>query len=139
MDKVFEKLKENHAEKRLNDDDTKRTAAVVDRFAFDDTTFVIIIRYFKKPTEFADPIYQAYIDDSRTDSTVMRIQTEKSIDLFGKGEELHMLCGWQGKAHLNFGPITRNGKIKYEEFKERLMGILEKKRKPGITTTTNKN
>lgn len=81
---VFESLLNRFNEKRLQDKDLKRTAAIVDKFEFNDTTYVTIFRYFKKTTEFAEPIYKAYIDDIRTDSTVFTIQTEKHLTLMKK-------------------------------------------------------
>ena len=102
VDKTFEKLKAKYAEKRMNDKDLKRTGAVVDKFLFNDTSFVIVIRYFKKPTEFAEAIYQAYVDDTRNDSTVFTVLTEKSIDFENNNSDNHMLCGRQGSTHFNY-------------------------------------
>jgi tetratricopeptide (TPR) repeat protein len=136
VDKVFERLKKAVDEKRLNQDDIKREAAVVEAVPFNDSIDVITVRYFKKPTEFADPIYKSYIVNNITDSTILVLLTEKSLSFSKKKkEELHMLCGWREGSHLNYGGITRNGKIEFIDYRKRIWGILENKFKPVASTT----
>jgi tetratricopeptide (TPR) repeat protein len=137
VDKVFERLKKAVDEKRLNQDDLKREAAVVEAVPFNDSIEVVTVRYFKKPTEFADPIYKSYVINSVTDSTILVLLTEKSLSFSNnKKEVLHMLCGWKGDMHLNYGGITRNGKIEFIDYRKQIWGILENKFKPVASTTS---
>ncbi|MBL7816021.1 MAG: tetratricopeptide repeat protein [Saprospiraceae bacterium] len=159
VDSLFEELKKAHEAKRLNQEDLKREAAVVDATNFNDTIKVVTVRYFKKPTEFAEPIYKSFIINIPLDSTVMVLLTEKSFnlnlnDLDKKSKKRskrkskndaeksaeeetdnHMLCGWRGSAHLNFGMITRNGKVQFADYKKSIWGILENRFQPTASST----
>jgi tetratricopeptide (TPR) repeat protein len=139
VDKIFEKLKTAYEDKRLNEEDLKKKAAVVDAVVFNDSIEVITVRYFKKPAEFADPIYKSYIINTTLDSTIMVILTEKSLSFSDKKKDRkadnHMLCGWRGNAHLNFGMITRNGVVEFADYKKRVWGILENKFTPVASST----
>lgn len=163
VDTVFETLKKAYDAKRLNQEDLKREAAVIDAVNLNDTINVVTVRYFKKPTEFAEPIYKSYVFNIPLDSTILVILTEKSLNLnlkdFDKKSKKksrkkskkndtentakdseeetdnHMLCGWQGSTHLNFGMITRNGKVSFADYKKSVWGILEKKLQPTASST----
>jgi hypothetical protein len=108
----------------------KRLQTFVDAVSFNDTVDILTVRYFKKPTEFADPIYKSYIINVPKDSTFLVILTEKSVALFDKKADNHMLCGWRGSAHLNFGTITTDGEVKYADYKKRVLGIVANKLTP---------
>ncbi len=138
VDKVFERLKKAFDDKRLNPDDLKREAAIVEILPFNDTINIFSVRYFKKPTEFAEPVYKTYVMNTIKDSTIMVLLTEKSLSFSNrKKEELHMLCGRRGNAHMNYGPITWDGKIEFADYRKRVMAILEEKFKPVASSTFN--
>jgi tetratricopeptide (TPR) repeat protein len=134
-DKVFERLKTAFNDKRLNQDDLKREAAIVEITPLNDTINTFTVRYFKKPTEFAEPIYKTYIINTPKDSTIMVLLTEKSLSLFNPKEDNHMLCGRRGGTHMNYGMITRNGEVKYADYRKRIWEILNERFKPVASST----
>lgn len=129
VDDLFNVLKSKKQSQKLHEKYAKRTAAVVEKFLFNDTSEVVILRYFKKPEKFAEPIYQAYISHTKTDSTLFMVKTEKSLSL-EDNKDIHMICAWVGRKHMNYGAITDNGEVSYATFKKALMEILKQRIKP---------
>jgi tetratricopeptide (TPR) repeat protein len=138
VDKVFEKLKTAFEDKRLDPEDLKREAAVVDDIMFNDTINILSVRYFKKPEEFAEPIYKSYLIDVPKDSTYMVILTEKSLSFDDEKADNHMLCGRRGGSHLNYGMITRDGHVEFADYKKRVLAIVKGDIEPGASSTSRK-
>jgi tetratricopeptide (TPR) repeat protein len=132
-EKIFDRIKKNYEDKKIDDKYLKTKCTLIDQFNFDDTTEVSIVKYFEKPKEFADPILKAYIINIPTDSTTSVILTEKTLPGFGIS---HILCGWRGHAHLNFGTSWKDDNIPLKEFEEEVVKILTKRRKIAGSTTT---
>jgi tetratricopeptide (TPR) repeat protein len=134
---TFQKVKKAVEDHKVHDSYVERKAVAVDEFQWDDTTEVIIVKFFKTPEQFAEPIYKAYIKHIEKDSTMWVIMTEKSFSLSGDGTP-HMLCGRRGSAHLNFGYTWKTNDISLESFEQELIRILEKRRTPAASSTSKR-
>jgi tetratricopeptide (TPR) repeat protein len=133
-DKVFKNLRKNYEEKHIDERLLKSKSVLVDKFYFNDTIKVLIVKYFEKPKEFADPIYKSYIVNTVKDSTILVVLTEKTIEGFSID---HMLCGWKGNTHLNFGKGFKGDDLKLKEFEDDLVGILNKKLRVAASSSSS--
>jgi tetratricopeptide (TPR) repeat protein len=134
-DKVFINLRKNYEEKHIDERLLKSKSVLVDKFYFNDTIKVLVVKYFEKPKEFADPIYKSYIVNTVHDSTILVVLTEKTIGGFGID---HMLCGWKGSTHLNFGKGFKGDDLKLKEFEDDIVGILNKRLQVAASSTSSK-
>jgi tetratricopeptide (TPR) repeat protein len=126
-DKLYEANKKGELKGNMKD------MFCFDQFKWNDKLIQVFERYQEGPK---DKIYNKHIFYvvNKNDSIELRIQTEFSPPSLAMGGSKYLLCGSNGLAHINYG-IGFNDDFKYEDLKNTVIKILEKKYIPVATTT----
>jgi tetratricopeptide (TPR) repeat protein len=107
---------------------------IVDEFLWNDQ-IVRVMKYYKKPEKFAEPIYQFFILNKQGDKTVYKILTEKtSFEIEGTK---HLLCGINSATgdHTTFPIGWKTDDIDYVELKKYVFKILDGKLTPSASSS----
>ena len=127
-DSVFNILKTKYENKDLPTEMQRIKGETVDEFAWNGQR-VSAIKYYKTPTEFAEPIYQFFLIDKTGTKVEKKILTEKtSINLDGTK---HILCGIDKETgtHYTYPIGWETDEIDYKKLKEYVILILDGKMK----------
>lgn len=125
-DSVFQIIKTKYEKKELPEKMMENDALIIDEFMWKKQR-VSVMRYYKKPTEFAEPIYQFFIIDKAGKKVERKILTEKTTtDIDGLK---HLLCGVDNKTgtHFTYPVGWDTDDIEYKDVKEYALMILNGK------------
>lgn len=123
-DSIFNILKTKYENEELPKDMQEVKGETVDEFYWNGQR-VSAMKYYKIPTEFAEPIYQFYLIDKAETKIEKKILTEKtSIKL---GGTKHILCGVDNEtgAHYTYPIGWETDEIDYKKLKEYVILILD--------------
>src|SRR5690606_22247007 len=115
-DSIFHILKIKYEKKELTAEMMELDAVVIDEFYWKGQR-VSAMKYYKQPTEFAEPIFQFFLIDKNGKKVEKRILTEKTgSDIDGVK---HLLCAVDKKTNTHFTyPIGwETDDIQYQEVK----------------------
>lgn len=127
-DSIFNILKIKYENKELSKEMQEVRGETVDEFTWNSQR-VSAMKYYKTPTEFAEPIYQFFLIDKTGTKVEKKILTEKtSIDFDGTK---HLLCGVDKETgtHYTYPIGWETDKIDYKKLKEYVILILDGKMK----------
>jgi len=128
-DSIFNILKLKHEKKELPNEMMEIRGETVDEFNWNGQR-VSAMKYYKKPEEFAEPIYQFFLIDKSGKKVEKKILTEKtSAEIDGTK---HLLCGIDKETGTHFTyPIGwKTDEIDYKKLKEYVIMILNGEVKP---------
>lgn len=123
-DSVFNILKNRYENKELPKEMQEVKGEVVDEFRWEGQR-VSAMKYYKTPSEFAEPIYQFFLVDKAGTKVERKILTEKtSSEIDGVK---HLLCGIDKETGTHFTyPIGwKTNEIDYKKLKEYVIAILD--------------
>lgn len=122
-DSVFNILKLKHEKNELPKDMMEIPGETVDEFMWNGQR-VSVMKYYKKPEEFAEPIYQFFLIDKTGQKVEKKILTEKT-DAEIDGVK-HMLCGIDKETgtHYTYPIGWKLDDIDYKELKKYVLMIL---------------
>lgn len=127
-DSLFSILKTKYEKNELPKEMQKIKGETVDEFTWNGQR-VSAMKYYKTPTEFAEPIYQFFLIDKTGTKVEKKILTEKtSLDL---DETKHILCGIDKETgtHYTYPIGWKTDEIDYKKLKEYVILILDGKLK----------
>jgi len=128
-DSIFNILKLKHEKKELPNEMMEIRGETVDEFNWNGQR-VSAMKYYKKPEEFAESIYQFFLIDKSGKKVEKKILTEKtSAEIDGTK---HLLCGIDKETGTHFTyPIGwKTDEIDYKKLKEYVIMILNGEVKP---------
>jgi tetratricopeptide (TPR) repeat protein len=128
-DSIFNILKTEYNKGELPKEMQEVRGETVDEFTWNGQR-VSAMKYYKTPTEFAEPIYQFFLIDKTGTKVEKKILTEKtSIDIDGTK---HLLCGVDKEtgAHYTYPIGWKTNEIDYKKLKEYVILILNDEIKP---------
>jgi tetratricopeptide (TPR) repeat protein len=123
-DSVFNILKTKYEKEELPKDMQEIRGESVDEFTWNGQR-VSAMKYYKTPTEFAEPIYQFFLVDKTGTKVEKKILTEKtSFDIDGTK---HLLCGIDKATgdHYTYPIGWKTDEIDYKKLKEYVILILD--------------
>lgn len=123
-DSIFNILKTKYENEELPTEMQEIKGETVDEFSWNGQR-VSAMKYYKTPTEFAEPIYQFFLIDKTGTKVEKKILTEKtSIDLDGTK---HILCGIDKETgtHYTYPIGWKTDEIDYKRLKEYVILILD--------------
>ncbi|WP_142534858.1 tetratricopeptide repeat protein [Saccharicrinis carchari] len=123
-DSLFSILKTKYENNELPKEMEEIKGETVDEFTWNSQR-VSAMKYYKTPTEFAEPIYQFFLIDKTGTKVEKKILTEKtSFDLDGT---IHILCGIDKETgtHYTYPIGWKTDEIDYKKLKEYVILILE--------------
>lgn len=127
-DKLYEAYKNGELKNTLKD------MFCFDQFKWNDKLVQVFERYQEGPSDRIYNKHLFYIVD-KNDKLEFRIQTEYSPISIALGGAKYLLCASINEVHVNYG-IGINDDFKYEDLKNTVIKILEKKYNPVASTTT---
>lgn len=122
-DSVFNILKTKYERKELPQEMLEVRGIPVDQFEWNGQ-MVSAMKYYKKPEEFAEPIYQMFLYEKDGEEVEKKFMTEKSmIDIDGIK---HLLCATDKRtgSHFTYPIGWKTDDVEYREFKNYVMMIL---------------
>ncbi|PCJ64905.1 MAG: hypothetical protein COA58_11580 [Bacteroidetes bacterium] len=122
-DSIFDILKTQYKNKQLPGDMMNIRGETVDEFIWNDQR-VSVMKYYKTPTEFAEPIYQFFLIDKSNTKVERKILTEKTGSMIDGTK--HVLCGIDKATNTHYTyPIGwETDDIDYKKLKEYVILIL---------------
>ena len=133
-DSIFNILKTKYDNEELPKEMQEVKGETVDEFSWNGQR-VSAMKYYKTPTEFAEPIYQFFLIDKTGTKVEKKILTEKtSVDLDGTK---HVLCGVDKETgtHYTYPIGWETDEINYKKLKEYVILILNGEMKSQASST----
>ena len=133
-DSIFNILKTKYDNDELPKEMQEVKGETVDEFSWNGQR-VSAMKYYKTPTEFAEPIYQFFLIDKTGTKVEKKILTEKtSVDLDGTK---HVLCGVDKETgtHYTYPIGWETDEIDYKKLKEYVLLILNGEMKSQASST----
>ena len=137
-DSVFNILKVNYEQKKLPKDMMDVRGETVDEFMWNGQR-VSAMKYYERPKEFADPIYQFFLIDKTGQKVEKKFLTEKTgVDIDGVK---HLLCGIDKATgtHYTYPIGWETDDIDYKQLKKYVIMILNGEMKPQASSNFGSN
>ncbi|WP_196892916.1 tetratricopeptide repeat protein [Aureivirga marina] len=132
---IFEELKKKYFAKELSKEYMERGAVAIDKFNFKEDYLVITYKKFETPKELLDEIYYTYLYSYKEEKVLKIFKTEKSFSLDADTKENHLFCAKiPGGAHQTFPFGWKTKDIKYKEYKNYLLKVLNDKENPAAAS-----
>ncbi len=136
-DSVFNILKEKYENDALPKEMMEIRGEVVDEFTWNGQT-VSAMKYYKKPKEFAEPIYQFFLIDKTGQKVEKKILTEKTIAEIDGVK--HVLCSIDKESgtHFTYPVGWKTDEINYKDLKKYVFMILNGEMEPQASSSLGK-
>lgn len=96
---------------------------------------VVVVKYFKEPTEMLDVIYKVLLLDEKGEDVERRLITEKTVQLEKNGPK-HLLCERENDGdHITYSYGWKTDEISLEELLEACFKVFEGEIKVGASST----
>lgn len=118
----------------LIEDENLSDMFCIDQFMWNDKLIKVFERYEEGDKKDIYNKIIFYIPDE-SGNTSFSIQTEYSPAAVAFGEAKYILCGWEERAHVNYG-IGFDDDSKYEDIKKTVISILNKRQERKAAATT---
>ena len=128
-DSVFNILKAKYEKGELLKDLMEIKGVTVDEFSWNGQQ-VSAMKYYKKPEEFAEPIFQFFLIDKSGTKVIKKVLTEKTTAEIDGTK--HLLCGIDKETgtHHTYPIGWETDEIDYKQLKEYVIMIFDGKMKP---------
>ncbi len=133
-DSIIAFFKEKYEAEELPDFYQKNGSLQVDEFEVNGQR-VIVHKKFKEP-DLLEAIFVAYYLDKNGEDIERVIATEKTLDFGGKDSPKHFLGERHSGGHRNFGAISYEDDVDYQNFKQGTMEVLANKTTPVAASYT---